>query len=206
MAGLFVVVVGFVTVGGFTIGWDFISVSSFEEAVRSWGMWGVVASIGLMIIHSFIPFPAEFLAIANGMVFGPVWGVMITWSGAMLGAFLAFYLARFLGRPFVKAMVVKKNWRTLDNWTEANSIFLLLISRLIPVIAFNLINYAAGLTRVSFWTFSWTTGVGILPMTVLMVVLGDRIHSLDWVFWSLVGGAALLFWFTPRRRLYFNRH
>ena len=42
-----------------------------------------------MVLHSFIPFPAEFLAIANGMVFGPVLGTVITWSGAMAGALLA---------------------------------------------------------------------------------------------------------------------
>ena len=54
-----------------------------------------------MVLHSFVPFPAEVVAMANGMLYGPLWGTLITWVGAMLGAYLAFGLARWLGRPFV---------------------------------------------------------------------------------------------------------
>ena len=46
------------------------------------------------------------------------------------------------------------------------------------MISFNLINYAAGLTAISWWTFSWATGLGILPLTFLMVAGGD---------WPVVG-------------------
>ena len=79
--------------------------SAVEELIASWGMWAVAGSIMLMVLHSFVPFPAELVAIANGMLFGPVWGTLITWTGAMLGAYLAFGLARWLGRPFVGQMV-----------------------------------------------------------------------------------------------------
>lgn len=176
--------------------WSFgLTVQAFEETIRSTGAWGVIASIGLMIIHSFVPFPAEFLAIANGMVYGLVWGTVITWTGAMLGAFLAFGLARKLGRPFVEMMVTKKNWHIWDKRAATEGGHLVLISRFIPVIAFNLINYAAGLTRISWWTFAWATGIGILPLTVLMVVMGDRIESMTWETWVLLfaGGLVLLF-------------
>ena len=176
--------------------WSFgLTVQAFEETIRSTGDWGVIASIGLMINRSFVPFPAEFLAIANGMVYGLVWGTVITWTGAMLGAFLAFGLARKLGRPFVEMMVTKKNWHIWDKRAATEGGHLVLISRFIPVIAFNLINYAAGLTRISWWTFAWATGIGILPLTVLMVVMGDRIESMTWETWVLLfaGGLVLLF-------------
>ncbi len=156
--------------------------------------------MGLMILHSFVPFPAEFLAIANGMVYGPIWGTVVTWSGAMMGAFLAFGLAKALGRPFVEAMVAKKNWYVLDEWAAARGGRLVLISRFIPVIAFNLINYAAGLTRISWWTFAWATGIGILPLTTLMVVMGDRIETLAWEMWLLLGAGALILWFVFRHK------
>jgi uncharacterized membrane protein YdjX (TVP38/TMEM64 family) len=48
---------------------------------------------------------------------------------------------------------------------------------LIPVIAFNLINYAAGLARVRWRTFTWTTAVGILPLAFLMVAAGDQLKN-----------------------------
>ena len=176
------------------------SLQAIEETILSWGAWGVLASIGLMILHSFVPFPAEFLAIANGMFFGPFWGTVITWIGAMLGAVLAFGVARVLGRPFVETMVARKNWHILDKWTATRGWQVLLLSRFIPVIAFNLINYAAGLTRISWWTFVWATGIGILPLTTLMVVMGDYMEALAWEMWILLGAGGLILWFVFRRK------
>ena len=194
--GLFLLGVALIT-GALYLGMQGgFSAKAIEDTIQSWGAWGVLASIGLMILHSFVPFPAEFLAIANGMVYGPLWGTVITWSGAMLGAFLAFGLARALGRPFVAMMVARKDWTVLDEWAAIRGGRLVLISRFIPVIAFNLVNYAAGLTRISWWTFAWATGIGILPMTTLMVVMGDRIEHLAWEMWLLVGAGALVLWFV----------
>ncbi len=179
--------------------WPFgLTVQVMETAIRSLGAWGVFASIGLMVVHSFVPFPAEFLAIANGMVYGLVWGTVITWIGAMLGAFLAFGLARKFGRPFVERMVTRKDWHIWDNRMAAQGGHLVLLSRFIPIIAFNLINYAAGLMRVSWWTFGWATGIGILPMTILMVVVGDHIESLTWQTWGLLLAGGLMLWLVLR--------
>ena len=186
----------------FVLEWSFdLSAQAFEESIQSWGAWGVFASIGLMILHSFVPFPAEFVAIANGMVYGAIWGTVITWTGAMLGAFLAFGLARTLGRPFVEMVVIKRKWHILDEWAATRGWHLVLISRFIPVIAFNLINYAAGLTRISWWTFAWATGIGILPLTALMVLMGDRIESLTWETWLLLLVGGLMLWFLILRFL-----
>src|SRR3546814_7710304 len=80
--------ISLVIVGGAALGLFFIgemegeiSVEAFEDVILSWGHWGVLASIGLMVLHSFVPFPAEFVALANGMLYGPVWGTIITWIG-----------------------------------------------------------------------------------------------------------------------------
>ena len=61
-----------------SFGWlhwgDAFSVNAVKASVSQMGAWGVVMSIGLMVVHSFLPFPAEVVAIANGLCFGPVWG------------------------------------------------------------------------------------------------------------------------------------
>jgi len=162
-------------------------IGDMQALIRSWGMWGVCASLLLMILHSLVPFPAELVAIANGAVFGAFWGVVITWSGAMLGAFLAFGLARFFGRPFVEKAVAQRQWEVIDQWTAKEGSSLLLVGRLIPAVAFNLINYAAGLMHITWWTFAWTTGIGILPFTVLMVYLGDRMDKFTAEAWIGLG-------------------
>jgi len=172
---------------------------AFVELIRGWGAWGVAGSIGLMVLHSFVPFPAECLAIANGMVFGFVHGTLITWSGAMLGAWLAFGLARALGRPFVSRTVPARHLARIDGWTGDHGWSALLAARLVPVIAFNLINYAAGLVAVRWWTFTWTTALGILPLTLLMVLLGERMTAMPAWAWLLTAAVALVVWLVLRR-------
>ncbi len=174
-----------------------------ETAIKSWGSWAVVASIGLMVAHSLVPFPAELVTFANGMLFGPVWGLAITWSGAMLGATLAFALARWFGRPFVDALMNEPHRAAMDRWMRRQGIGVLLLSRLMPLISFNVINYAAGLTPISWWTFLWTTGVGILPITTLLVVTGDQVWNgggYAWIYLIAVAVAGSVLWYAITRR------
>ena len=193
-------VVGIPAVPGFEL-----SVEAVERTIQSWGMWGVAGAILLMVLHSFVPFPAEIVAMANGMLYGPLWGTLITWTGAMLGAYLAFGLARWLGRPFVLAMVARRHHEKLDDWVARHGGGMLFLSRFVPVISFNLINYAAGLTAISWWTFTWATGLGILPLTFLMVLLGDRLWSGEpaawlWLPLLITALAAWLIWRAVARR------
>jgi uncharacterized membrane protein YdjX (TVP38/TMEM64 family) len=174
-----------------------------EAEIRSWGHWAVAASIGLMVAHSLVPFPAEFVTFANGMLFGPVWGVAITWTGAMLGASLAFALARWFGRPFVDALMNARHRDAVDRWARRQGIGVLLLSRLMPLISFNVINYAAGLTPISWWTFLWTTGLGILPITTLLVVTGDQVWNGSgnaWIYLAAVAVVGALVWLLIARR------
>ncbi len=158
-----------------------VSAERFERFVTDLGPWGPLGIVALMIAHSFVPFPAELVAFAAGAAYGVVLGTALVWIGAMIGAAVAFYLARRLGRPFVERMLREKERAALDRWSRVNGAPTLLAARFIPVIAFNLINYAAGLTRVTWWTFLWTTGLGILPLTVLMVAMGDAMKNMSWV-------------------------
>jgi uncharacterized membrane protein YdjX (TVP38/TMEM64 family) len=181
-----------------------LSADQVAARIRSWGGWGIAGSLVLMAAHSFVPFPAELVAIANGMVFGLVLGTAITWTGAMLGAVVAFALARWLGRPFVHAILPARHAAALDRWTARQGAGVLLISRFLPVVSFNLINYAAGLTAVSWWTFLWTTGLGILPLTFLMVLAGNQMINgyakLTIIVLAACIGASLLWIIVMRRR------
>jgi uncharacterized membrane protein YdjX (TVP38/TMEM64 family) len=180
------------------------TVEGIEAEIRSWGAWAAAGSILLMVAHSLIPFPAEFVTFANGMLFGPVWGVAVTWVGAMLGASLAFALARWLGRPFVDALMNERHRAAVDRWTRRQGIGVLLASRLMPLISFNVINYAAGLAPVSWWTFLWTTGLGILPITTLLVMTGDQVwngRGQAWIWLIAIACVgALIWWLVARRR------
>ncbi len=172
------------------LGIDF-STNGLRALMEQAGLWAPLASVGLMAVHSFLPFPAEIIAVANGIVFGPWIGVVVTWLGAMLGATLSYEVARGLG-PAARARFVPSRYRTrLDAFSINIGIAPLLVSRMLPIVSFNLINYAAGLAGVPRVTFLWTTGLGILPLTVLSVVLGSQ--ALEWpVYGWIVASVALL--------------
>src|ERR671919_2511923 len=181
-----------------------LSVEGIERIAQAWGAWAPAASIALMILHSFVPFPAELIAVANGMLFGPVWGTVVTWIGAMLGAALAFALARRFGKPLVDRFIVGKAWAGAEALEACCDARTLLLARLVPVISFNLINYAAGVLGVRWWRFLWTTSLGILPITVASVTLGNQLTGAMWDAW--LGGSGLLLalylgwrWYGARR-------
>lgn len=175
------------------------TVEETEAWIRSWGAWGVAGSIALMTAHSFLPFPAEIIALANGMVYGPLWGSVVTWAGAMLGATMAFGLVRLLGRPLLFRMLSPNRLQQLERWSRERGGMTLLLSRLIPLIAFNLLNYGAALTGISWWTFLWATGIGILPLTILLAVIGDRVLVLPRWTWIALGVLVLACWLALRR-------
>lgn len=180
------------------------TMQAVEAYIRSFGAWSMAASVLLMVLHSFVPFPAEAVGMANGMIYGPVVGTALTWSGAMLGAWAAFGLAKLFGRPLVLRLLPARHQAALDRFAAEAGGPTLFFSRFVPIISFNLINYAAGLTAMSWWTFTWATALGILPITVLVVLAGDGMgggesSTAAWLF----AAAALgwLAWFATRRYL-----
>ncbi len=169
-----------------------------ERLFAAWGPWSAAASVALMVLHSFLPLPAEIISIANGMMFGPWLGMALTWLGAMLGAVLSFALARWLGRPFVRLVLSPAQRRQLDAIPLGPGA--LLVLRLVPLISFNLVNYAAGLLGVRWWTFLWTTALGILPLTAAMVLLGNHMFAAPVWAWPLAALLVLALWLLWRRR------
>ncbi len=181
-----------------------LDAAALETFMRDLGPWGPVAIVVLMVLHCFVPFPAELVALGAGALFGVAAGAALVWIGAMLGAGLSFALARWLGRPFVATMLSDKALARLDDWTAQRGAVSLLAARLAPVVAFNLVNYAAGLTAVRWPVFLWTTAVGILPITVICAAFGASMRALDWpVTLGLLAAAALTLaagWALSRRR------
>jgi uncharacterized membrane protein YdjX (TVP38/TMEM64 family) len=107
---------------------------------------------------------------------------------------------RLLGRPFVERMVPASHWERMSLWPHHRGAAVLLVARLIPVIAFNLINCVAALTGISWWSFLWATGLGILPLVILLSVLGDQMLTMPLWVWVLLGALAIASWLVLHRR------
>jgi uncharacterized membrane protein YdjX (TVP38/TMEM64 family) len=174
-----------------------------EARILASGAWAPAASVALMVIHTVLPFPAELLAIANGVVFGFWLGLALTWGGAMLGALSAFALARGYGRPFVQGVLAERHWQRMEHWRLRAGPGGLLVLRLLPVVSFNLVNLVAGIAGVGWWTFAWTTAIGVLPASVACVLAGSRMLEAPFEAAALLSGLLLLavglHWWWRRR-------
>ena len=159
-------------------------ISISEDSIAAWvgslGSIGGLGIIALMIAHSLIPFPVEIVTFIAGALFGLYWGTLCVWTGAMIGASVAFAIARYCVRSAVPTIIPAAARKKLEAWAGTRGAKTLLVARLMPVISFNLVNYGAGLTDVRWWTFLWTTGVGILPITIFLVYLGENMRAVSW--------------------------
>ena len=132
-----------------------LDLEGLKKYILSFGMWAPVISFLLMILQSVAaPLPAFIITFANAALFGWVNGAILSWTSAMVGATLCFYIARFLGK-YGKHTV--------------------LIARLLPFISFDLVSYGAGLTSMRFIPFFVATGIGQLPATIVYSYVGGML-------------------------------
>ena len=154
--------------------------------------------IGVMAAAVVIsPIPSLPLDIAAGTVFGPIAGTLYASVGALLGAMTSFVIARFLGRELIERLISGHiNFCTLCS--DRLLIKIVFISRLLPMVSFDVISYGAGLTKMSLTKFSIATYLGMLPLTYIYVAFGSVI--VDGGVLNLIAGIiiVLLFFFIPR--------
>ncbi len=154
-----------------------------REFVESYGAYAAAVSFGLMILQSVAaPLPAFLITFANANLFGWWQGAVLSWTSAMAGAAVCFFIARILGRDAAEKLTSRAGLRQIDDFFEKHGRQSILIARLLPFISFDIVSYAAGLTSMSFWGFFAATGIGQLPATIIYSYVGGM----------LTGGAKLL--------------
>ena len=154
-----------------------------REFVASYGVYAVLVSFALMILQSIAaPLPAFLITFANASLFGWWKGAILSWSSAMAGAAVCFFIARILGRDVVEKLTSKAGLEQIDEFFDKHGQLSILIARLLPFISFDIVSYAAGLTSMSFGSFFLATGIGQLPATIVYSSVGGM----------LTGGAKML--------------
>ncbi|MDD4238280.1 MAG: TVP38/TMEM64 family protein [Desulfotomaculaceae bacterium] len=153
-----------------------VDVGLARDYILSFGVWAPIVSFFLMIFQSVAaPLPAFIITFANAGLFGWVFGAILSWSSAMAGAVLCFYIARYLGRATVERFTSVKALNSIDNFFKDYGKYAILIARLLPFISFDIVSYAAGLTSMGFWPFFIATGVGQLPATIVYSYIGGML-------------------------------
>ena len=115
--------------------------------------------------------PGSVITLAGGALFGPVWGTLWNLGGATLGAALAFLIARYLGADWVARRAGPRLTRLNDGVATEGWRFIAFV-RLVPLFPFNLLNYALGLTRISFGPYVLASSLFMLPGAIAYTWLG----------------------------------
>jgi uncharacterized membrane protein YdjX (TVP38/TMEM64 family) len=183
-------------------------VAALGDWVETLGPFGVVAFALVYAVATVLLIPGSLLTLSAGLVFGVGLGALSAWSGAVLGASLAFLAGRYLARSRVEAQARRNaEFQAIDQAIAKQGWKLIGLLRLSPLIPFNVSNYLYGITKVGFWPYAAATAIGILPGTLLYAYLGAagrlglgggaRQHStLESVFFGvgLLASAGVAFW------------
>ncbi len=157
-------------------------IGGVRDFILSFGAWAPIVSPLLMILQALAaPLPAFVIGFANGLAFGAFWGGMLSLVSATAAAALSFGLARALGRTAVQGLVGKAGLESADRWFARHGVYAVLVARLVPLVSFDVISYAAGLTKMGFWGFLGATVLGMAPATFLYSYLGEQAPQYVWV-------------------------
>jgi uncharacterized membrane protein YdjX (TVP38/TMEM64 family) len=150
-----------------------------RRQVNSLGAGGPLLILGLCLIHTVVFYPAEIVDAAAGFAFGFLPALLLVMTGWMLSGLASFAIGRSVARPLLDRWLGGERFERVEAAIERGGATLLLAMRLIPIVPFSLVSYAAGAARVPPWRFAWTTLVGYLPITAITVYLGSRLEGLS---------------------------
>lgn len=138
--------------------------------------------------------PGVLFAVAAGYLFGPIMGTILCWVAVSIGAVVSFVVGRYFLKDSIKPMLAKN--KTLNNLffdgARKSDIYLLAITRLIPIFPYNLQNFAYGITDVTFWHYTIYSAIFMLPGTAVYTIAAAGFSDMDNIVVYIVVALVLL--------------
>jgi uncharacterized membrane protein YdjX (TVP38/TMEM64 family) len=144
---------------------DYLNAAALGQFLDAAGFWAPLVFIAIYTAGVCLFIPGTLLTGLGAAIFGPYWGFVYVWFGAMLGASAAFVIGRTLGREFA-ASLIGNRLQKYDEAIERNGFATVLYLRLV-YFPFTPMNFGMGLTRVRFWDYCFGTGLGIIVGTFI---------------------------------------
>ena len=152
---------------------------SFLESARGLGPWGPLAIGAAYVPASLLFLPGSPLTLFGGFAFGNTFAGLVfviacVSAGSTAGASLAFFVGRTAARGWIEQKLTgNPRFAAIDAAVGTQGFKIVLLARLSPILPFNLLNYAFGLTRVPFSHYVLASWIGMLPGTILYAYLGS---------------------------------
>jgi uncharacterized membrane protein YdjX (TVP38/TMEM64 family) len=142
--------------------------------LREAGALGVLVYAIAFAVAAICLVPGSILTVGAGVAYGLVWGTIIASTTSAAAATAAFLVARTVARQRVAAWAASDpRFAALDAAVGDHGLKLVILVRLSPLIPFNVLNYALGVTRVRLRDFLLGSFLGMLPVTLLYVYVGS---------------------------------
>jgi uncharacterized membrane protein YdjX (TVP38/TMEM64 family) len=185
-------------------------IERLRQWIESMGILAPVAFIAVYVAATVALIPGSPLTIAAGGLFGPAAGTLYASTGATLGAAICFLISRYLAREVVARWIQRRpTFTKIDQLTQTHGGLIVALSRLTPLLPFNLLNYGFGVTGVGFWTYIVYSWLGMLPGTFVYAAGGSAIMQalregrVPWMWLGIVLGGLLVLvtvaWYVKRR-------
>ncbi len=150
--------------------------------IDSLGIAGPLLILVLTLIHAVVFYPAEIVDAAAGLVYGFFPALALMMLGWLLSGLICFAIGSSVARPLLDRWLGKERFERIEARIERGGARVLIAARLIPILPFSIVSYAAGAARVPVWRFVWTTAIGYLPITAISVYFGTQLDVLSGLF------------------------
>ena len=157
--------------------WELVisgDVNRMAEVLQSYGPWAMVISFVLDVLINALGFlPSIFFSTANGLLFGVVPGIIISWLAETVGVVLSFMIMRYILRDTAHKVIEKSEFLLkVDDFSGKNGLAVMLFARTIPYFPSGVITALGAISQISLWDYIIANLIGKFPSTALEVIVG----------------------------------
>ncbi|MCF0145207.1 MAG: TVP38/TMEM64 family protein [Eubacterium sp.] len=158
-------------------GWKsglFSSLDKLQAFVDGFGVAGALVFVVFQAVQVVVPIlPGGISCLAGVLMFGAVKGFIFNYIGICIGSVGAFMVARYFGKPILRAFFKQKIIDKYEKWTSEKNRFakLFAIAIFLPVAPDDFLCYLAGTTEMKLSTFTLIILAG-KPFSIALYSLG----------------------------------
>jgi uncharacterized membrane protein YdjX (TVP38/TMEM64 family) len=150
-----------------------------RHQIHRLGAAGPLLILAMTLLHAILFYPAEIVDAAAGFAYGFLPALALMTFGWVVSGLICWAIGKSVARPLLDRWLGAERFERVEGMIERGGVTLLLAMRLIPIVPFSIISYAAGAAQVPVWRYTWTTAVGYLPITAIAVYFGTRLEGLS---------------------------
>lgn len=154
------------------------NVAAWRDWVASTGFFAPFLFLVVLVTTAVCGIPRMYPTILGGALFGLPLAMALSLSGSTLGAVAAFVFARHMGKDFVDRRLGRR-FEALRSLAEQHGFALVALLRVVPFSNFVVTNYACGMTPIRIRDYTIATAIGMIPSTLMFVLLGKGIVTHD---------------------------